>query len=310
MTCYHPIKAYQHPTGGKPYFTQKRKEPSHREIQFPCGQCWGCRVEHSRQWAIRCVHESKLYEDNMFLTLTYNEESLPQYGSLNKEHMTKFLKELRHYANRKQNGRKIRYLQCGEYGDLGRRPHHHAIIFNLDMPDKIVYSEEEGIILYTSDILSGLWSHGFVSIGDVTFSSAAYVAGYIMKKVKVSDKSPEWVHTHYFNTNPYTGEMHAIEPEYATMSLKPGLGEKYYEKYKTDFFPSDEVTHEGKLFRVPAYYDKLHEIETPLQAKEIKSQRRKKAEQHAANQTPDRLLVREKISQLNYKTFTARHKNI
>ena len=36
----------------------------------------GCRLERSRQWAVRCMHEASLYDFNSFVTLTYNDENL------------------------------------------------------------------------------------------------------------------------------------------------------------------------------------------------------------------------------------------
>ena len=36
------------------------------KLTLPCGNCIGCRLERSRQWAVRCMHEASLYEDNCF----------------------------------------------------------------------------------------------------------------------------------------------------------------------------------------------------------------------------------------------------
>jgi hypothetical protein len=30
-------------------------------LKIPCGQCIGCRLEYSRQWAMRCHHEASLH---------------------------------------------------------------------------------------------------------------------------------------------------------------------------------------------------------------------------------------------------------
>ena len=150
----------------------------------PCGQCIGCRLERSRQWAIRCVHEASLHTDNCFITLTYSPDCLPSDGSLNHDDFQKFFKRLRKHIAPK----KIRYYMCGEYGEdlqqpskLGR-PHFHACLFGLDFDDKQLYIVRDDVKLYTSATLEKIWGKGFVTIGDVTFESAAYVARYIAKK--------------------------------------------------------------------------------------------------------------------------------
>lgn len=302
MTCYYPLKAWQLSQGGKPYFSDRPQNPSDRSIQFACGQCSGCRLERSRQWAIRCVHESSLYTSNCFITLTYDDNHYPQYGSLNKKHFQNFMKRLRRYVERTTK-EKIRYFHCGEYGSKLQRPHYHAIIFNYDFADKVLYSETEGVRLYISDTLSDLWGNGFCTIGDVTFDSAAYVAGYIMKKQKISKASPEHVKRHYEIVDPYTGEIHELLPEYTSMSLKPGIGADWYEKYWEDVFPSDEVVIDGRVMRTPAYYDKLYDVYEPDKLKEVKENRIERARLDRANATPERLKVRETVlkAKLNLK---------
>lgn len=130
MTCYHPIQGYRSKmgrnkaTGLWPVVFNLNDGYGDLPVQIPCGRCIGCRLEHSRQWAIRCVHEASLHEENTFLTLTYNNEYVDPNFSLNKTDITNFLKRLR-----KNTGRKIRYFQCGEYGEQFHRPHHHVLLF-------------------------------------------------------------------------------------------------------------------------------------------------------------------------------------
>lgn len=89
VPCYSPVKGYRSAQLTK---NGKRKIVFNREqgfvdlpVTIPCGQCIGCRLEKSRQWAIRCVHEASLYENNCFITLTYSPENLPEDGSLKKK---------------------------------------------------------------------------------------------------------------------------------------------------------------------------------------------------------------------------------
>ena len=79
MTCYKPLLAWRDPynlgKNGKPSLTFKGHsglEP----IKIPCGQCLGCRLERSRQWATRCIHEASLWSHNCFLTLTFDDGHL------------------------------------------------------------------------------------------------------------------------------------------------------------------------------------------------------------------------------------------
>lgn len=333
MPCYKPLSAYQPAPGGKVYFAASRKNPSDKSIQFQCGQCWGCRLERSRQWAIRCVHEASLHEENSFLTLTYDDEHYPQYGSLQKEHFTKFMKRLRLFIEEHTwNGEKyvrnasikvfnaktkkyknktikcynrIRFYMCGEYGSQLKRPHYHAIIFGYDDPGKELYSQKEGISLYTSDLLSNIWGMGFVTTGEVTFESAAYVARYIMKKIKVSDKSPENYKHHYESVDQY-GEIHELEPEYTNQSRRPGIANNWITKWTDDVFPSDFVTHEGRTLRTPRYYDEVYDTFPDSNLKEIKKCRIEKARKQHSNNTPERLAIREKVALKNHKLFKTR----
>lgn len=308
MACFKPLKAFQPAVGGKPYFGEKKKNQSDRSIQFPCGQCSGCRLERSRQWAIRCVHEASLHEENMFLTLTYDNENLPQYGSLStgkRSHFQLFMKRLRQHVSRTEQGKTIRFFHCGEYGEKMQRPHYHAIIFNHDFPDKALYTQREDVNLYISDTLNNLWGHGFCTIGDVTFDSAAYVARYVMKKINVSKASPEKYLFHYTSVDEF-GEMHELAPEYTTMSRRPGIAYEWYKKWKRDVYPSDEITHQGRTLRTPAYYDKLFDAEQPDKLLEVKKCRLEKARKQHANNTPERLATREQFQALKSKLFNSR----
>lgn len=242
MPCYFPLKAFKAKSKDpqKTAITFRRTESwKGIEISLPCGQCIGCRLERSRQWAVRCVHEASLYERNCFLTLTYDQVHLPSSGSLQLEDFQLFMKRLRKkYGSSKENP--IRFFHCGEYGENLGRPHYHALLFNHDFDDKKYFSERNGNKVWTSDQLSNLWPLGFSLIGEVTFESAAYVARYVMKKV-TGDKSD----IHY----------NGMKPEYITMSRRPGIGKGWYEKYKTDVYPHDRVVIRGVKTRPPRFYD-------------------------------------------------------
>ncbi|AXL14765.1 replication initiator protein [Microviridae sp.] len=296
MTCYHPIKGYRARDGS---LTFSKKQSTGIKQEAACGQCIGCRLARSGAWALRCIHEASLYEDNCFITLTYDDENLPHDGSLLKSDFQKFMKRLR-----KQNEHKIRYYQCGEYGEQFGRPHYHACLFNHDFKDFEPYQEnEQGDIVFTSEALSNTWGKGFTTVAPLTYETAAYTARYILKKI-LGDRAGE----HYLKTNPITGEVHEVEPEYNTMSRRPGIGIEWYEKHKTDCHPSDFITHKGKKYPIPIYYDTLLKRSSPEDLERIKDLRKQKLGKHKKDLTPERLAVREKvkkaqINQLN-RTLT------
>lgn len=247
MACFHPLDAWQLDTG-EVVFSNRGKV--RRELTLPCGQCVGCRLERSRQWATRCVHESKLHKDSSFITLTYDNEHVGY--SLNYVDFQKFCKRMR-----KRLG-PFRFFMCGEYGDKFLRPHFHACLFGIDFSDKVVHSKNGDYTLFTSRVLSELWPFGFCLIGDFNFETAAYTARYVMKKV--TGKNAE---SHYERCVESTGELINVEPEFCRMSLRPGIGAGFYEKFRTDIFPRDYVVINGVKAPVPRYYKKLLSLDDP-----------------------------------------------
>lgn len=267
-------------------------------VQVPCGQCVGCRLERSRQWAIRCVHEAQMHEQNCFITLTYNDEHLPEDRSIDVREFQLFMKRLRF-----KYGSGIRFFHCGEYGEKTRRPHYHAILFGLDFEDKKLWKVENEFRIYTSEELQELWSDkdgsplGFCTLGAASFQSAAYVARYVMKK-QTGPRS----NYHYQWIDWKTFKRHKLRPEYVTMSRggttgKGGIGKAWLDKYKSDVFPSDFVVINGKKMRIPKAYDRWIEAEHPAEFKRVKASRKQGVKKHADNNTPARLKVREKVAE-------------
>uniref|UniRef100_A0AB39A395 Replication-associated protein ORF2/G2P domain-containing protein n=1 Tax=Chlamydiamicrovirus sp. TaxID=2832664 RepID=A0AB39A395_9VIRU len=290
MPCYHPIRAYRSKEGrnknGKwPIVFSRSQGYQDLPVEIPCGRCIGCRLEKSRQWAIRCVHESKLHVHNCFLTLTYDDDHIDD-NSLNPDHITKFLKRLRS----RHNDKKIRYFQCGEYGDNFGRRHHHCVLFGFDFSDKIPYCRtKSGEILYNSDELSKLWPYGYATIGNVTFESCAYVARYITKKILGPD-AEKWY------------EQRKKHPEYCTMSRRPGIGYEYYKKYGKDWYVRDQIIIRDNLTCKPAkYYDYIYDMENPSGKRRIDGKRKKAAKLAEAENSPDRLAAKEQSQYLKQR---------
>lgn len=277
MPCYKPLQGWK-AIGGGISFNPKTAYVD-QPMQVPCGQCIGCKLERSRQWAVRCQHEASLHLFNCFLTLTYSDENLPRDYSVDKVAVQLFVKRLRKHFN----GAEIRYYACGEYGDTTGRPHYHAIIFGIDFADKTFVKESAGGNLYRSPTLDKIWGLGNAWIGSVTFQSSAYVARYCTKKI----------------TGPAAQDHYGSrKPEFALSSTRPAIGKRYAERHLNESITYDTVIGDHREQKPPRYYDKVLKRSDLDPYKLIKQNRRldsvePKAQQNA---TPDRLLVRETIA--------------
>lgn len=287
MVCYAPLDVYRAlgSVGSPILFGKAPRAGAFRSFKVPCGQCAGCRLERSRQWAVRCMHEAKLHDRNCFITLTYSDDKLPAGRTLVLKDFQQFMKRLR-----KRFGSGIRFFHCGEYGDKYGRPHYHACLFNHDFDDKVVYTvTRNDHRLYVSEVLNSLWPHGFATIGDVTFESAAYVARYVMKKV-----TGDAAEAHYAFVDE-DGVCYQRAPEYVTMSRRPGIGTGFVKRFMSDIYPDDFVLVNYKKARPPRFYDGLYEAAFPSDFARLKVSRVRGAKDHADNNTPDRLKVRERV---------------
>lgn len=286
MPCYKPFPAYRD-RGGEGISFKHTEDAD--EIRLPCGQCIGCRLERSRQWAVRMMHESQMHEGSSFLTLTYSPEHLPGDGSVNLGHFQDFMKRLR----RRIEPQRIKFFHCGEYGEALSRPHYHAIIFGYDFPDRSYFKTVNDCRYHTSDFLDDIWNRGFCLIGDVTFESCAYVARYVVKKV-----NGEKAFDHYWNLNEATGELRSVLPEYATMSLgredDKGIGYSWIQKYGREVCFSDSVVMRGVEMKTPRYYEQFFD---GLELEAIKGLREVEAHKRDFDNTPARLAQREVCKQ-------------
>jgi len=298
MPCFHPLRLYRSKYGpsqktGKVPMSGKYQGPGSIGQDVPCGQCIGCRLERSRQWAVRCEHERKMHDENCFVTFTYRDDALLYGGAggatLYPRHLQTFWKRLR----KSLNGKPLKYFACGEYGDESGRPHYHAIIFGHDFADKFRHSSSMGNPLYVSPTLDALWGHGHCIIGEATFESSAYVARYIMKKHLGKDSD-------YY-------QKQGLEPEFVRMSRRPAIGFTFYDKYNSDIYPSDTVvTRGGILTKPPRAYDKLLEKDNKLLLLQIKMLRIEKSKLKQDDTTSERLAIRKRIKLSQIKSLKRR----
>lgn len=311
MPCYHPIEAWRskevNPSGKRSLvFGYSPSKCLDEKVTIACGQCIGCRLERSRQWAIRCVHEAQMWERNCFITLTYDAAHLPANGTLFHRDFQLFIKRLR-----KKYGAGIRYFMCGEYGEKGGRPHYHACLFNFDFSDRKLWRKSfDGSNLYISESLNELWkdgtgnSIGFTTVGDVTFESAAYVARYITKK-----KFGAEAETHYEFADGSGEIVGSRNREYCAMSRRPGIGRPWIEKYFKSTYATDSVVMRGKEMRVPKAYDRWYEKFFGCEFDQIQFIRVKESKKYAEDNSFQRLMTKEFCHAVKLKQLRRSYEN-
>jgi hypothetical protein len=293
MQCFKPLIAYKTRDG---ITFNPAKGFSDLPLKLRCGQCIGCRLHKSKEWAIRCVEEMRMHEENCFITLTFDDTKLQnelQNYTLIKSDFQNFMKRLR-----KNTGAKIRYFHCGEYGEKFSRPHHHAIIFGYDFKDKKEARKSKlGHPQFTSETLTKAWQdQGDAFVSEANFDTAAYVARYSTKLYNKTKGSPE----HYPTQDEY---YQGRTPEYATMSRRPGIGHKYFEKYKDEIYRDDYIIINNKKMKPPTYYDNLLEKVSENVLKDIKAQRFKIAKEQSDFENIDRMHAKELCRELELKQW-------
>lgn len=245
---------------------------------LPCGQCIGCRIDYSKQWATRMLLENEYSSQSYFVTLTYDDEHVPVHEylceedgefkkslSLCKRDLQLFNKRLRrHY------GAGVRFYACGEYGGSTFRPHYHSIYFNLPISDLQFFkrSPDGKFNYYVSPKVAELWGKGHVLITDVCFETCAYVARYVTKKQKGVNR------TDY--------DLFNIEPVFSLMSRKPGIGRQWFDDNWKKVYDTYIITVSslkgGLKLKPPRYYDLIFDGLDGARMAEIKEMQQTKAE--------------------------------
>lgn len=255
---------------------------------IPCGKCIGCRIRARQDWATRLELEAREYKGQCwFVTLTYRDETIPtlirntgelikggvsiwkrgeevpqQINTLCLDDMTKFWKRLRKYQSTEPDmGKELRYFYCGEYGEQTARPHYHAIIFGLEIPDiqKVPGRNQ----YYKSKILEKIWGKGNVTIAYAEPGTYNYVAGYATKKMYGNDTKE------YQNLG--------LTTPYACMSRKPGLAIPWLEANIDKLWEQDYIQLAGKQAPIPRAFDKVLEQIDPERLWAKKQERQKSA---------------------------------
>lgn len=129
-------------------------------MYVPCGKCVNCLKSQSDEWTMRLLleYEHGNWDSNFFVTLTYDENNLPEDG-VSKRHIQLFHKRLR------KAGFKFKFYLISEYGSHTHRPHYHGIYFGLPF---YVFDE--------------FWKHGFTLVKPINVDNIRYVCGYHILK--------------------------------------------------------------------------------------------------------------------------------
>lgn len=278
MRCTDPRTVGFYADGKTICWSQKHYSKEYATFQLPCGQCLECRLNYAREWAVRCVHEAQMYENNSFITLTYDDEHLKS-PKLQYRDFQLFMKRLRFAYPNSQIG----CFVTGEYGEKNKRPHWHAILFNWSPPDQeFLRSNERGDRIFKSPVLDRLWGNNDPikkpnEVGSVTFESAGYCARYAAKKlVHGNDCDHEW---------------HPISKK----SSKHAIGKKWLEKFWPDVFNYGYIIINGEKISVPRYYEKWlqknHPTEWVRYVTQIKSDKNKTAALRAEKEQQEWLKI-------------------
>lgn len=203
-------------------------------LTVPCGHCVSCRMSHSREWSIRLMHEFQYTGgDASFVTLTYDDDHLPNDESVDKSEMQCFFKRLRKCMSSEGDKRKFKYFCSGEYGEEKGRPHYHVIFLGLGLSKKDRRYVEDA------------WHKGQIFFGEVTYDSCRYVADYVYKKY--SGKKAKEVY----------GDK---QVPFQLQSL--GIGKRYLEDNAEDIRSRLSVSIRGVDVGIPRYYKRKLELTT------------------------------------------------
>lgn len=195
---------------------------------YGCGQCMSCRINKRREWAHRILLEASQYKDNAFVTLTYDDEHLPDAvlhpgGTLVPRHLQLWLKRMR----RQYEPRSFRFYAVGEYGDHGCRAHYHAVLFNYwpCQYGKSIYSSGRRSCCASCDCIRDTWGQGIIECQQFEPGAADYIAGYVTKKMTRLDDP----------------RLEGRFPEFARMSNRPGIGAGFMEEVASQLLKHDAV---------------------------------------------------------------------
>lgn len=252
MQCFHPISI------SNPDFDSNEisTKTIYKKIFVPCGRCPACVVGSAHEWRVRLQEELRSCNSAFFITLTYDDDSLPIQDVsgitgysvvcpvVSKRDVQLFLKRLR----KKFRTSKIRYFLVSEYGPTTLRPHYHAIFFNLPYSG----SDISFVTAKVNKELREIWNHGNILVDNVTYGRISYVTKYLCS---VTDLPPY------------------LPKPFRLMSRRPGIGYNYLLQSNRIFWHRSTLSNfypQGNLkLRLPRFYkDKIFDDAMKLEISE------------------------------------------
>lgn len=232
-------------------------------MKVPCGRCHNCRKAKSREWALRLLHESTLWDHSIFLTLTYNDDHLPYDMSLRKTTLQKYLKRLR----KRIGDRKIKYYACGEYGPDGGRPHYHMVIFGLALWEHQLGSPRgKGYEILGGPGFTAWHPRGFVAGGSINYGSLRYITDYVSKKSDIPTRLRQQrlddlqINIRSTYLEPVADVVHlkqGYQVQRPFQLCSQGIGKEYLHKHKERLLRDMGcAVTTGKIAPLPRYYVK------------------------------------------------------
>lgn len=285
----------------------------YRAVRIPCyNKCIGCIESRQKEWACRIMLELEKGEEAYMVTLTYNDTWLPVHNEmevngvmfyddgtwnsyLNYDHAKKFIKDFENWQSYNFGIRGIRYFGCGEYGSEGEREtgngraHFHIIFIGCHIPKELLKTHSistQGEYLYECQKLENIWNNkGFVSVTEVNYQVARYVAGYVQKKEFKGNKKDQY---EYFTNKEIYYAKKGQTPEKNFMSKRNTIGKDFYLENNMKFFEEGYIyIHGAKQAILPAsiprIYNRWLEGENELQYEKVKANKKEAAERATKN---------------------------
>jgi hypothetical protein len=304
MACFHPRSMWPSKAGGRWTFSPADAVPGAESVEVGCYNCQGCMAARTAQWTERNLWEFNSHDQvGCFVTLTFEDEHLPESYSVDIRTLQLFLKRLRKRLW-KSFAIRIRFFAVAEYGEAeGRtkRPHYHVLVYGWRPQDaEQIENAQSGLPQWQSALLSEVWGQGRVVVGDVTPQSISYCAGYIFDKRHGERAKEEYSD----RLHPVTGQLCTVRPPFNVMSRKPGIGMCWYDQHRDDDAKGTFVVRDGRKRAMPRAIvrRRIADMGSDAEREAFRAERRAaaaaEAEKRRTDNTTGRRLVREVVKVL------------
>ena len=261
---------------------------------LPCNSCHDCRLVQQFSWsarlrlAVQAMEESKFGCQVGFVTLTYNDLSVPHIPDIfyrndyvhtesgqmcfSKEHARSFIKSCRDFLLKVYGIHKPTYLLASEFGEHTQRPHYHAVFalprfvgssmtpVNMELFYNFIrdyWTKTKGYGFICPKEFSGSAKHGIKPfVATVNSATVCYCAKYACKDLAYYDYIDK---SHLFKSVEVGEEIFKLSDYLPFHMQTRSLGVSYLDGLKssealkllTDGF---SFVGESKLHSLPKYY--------------------------------------------------------